>query len=232
MACPLTATDLVEAHLRDLGARLRGPARERRDLLAEARAGLHDAVDAHRRAGADPVTAQRAALAEFGSPAELVPAYQEQLVAAQGRRTALLLAVAFPGLMLGWDVMWANGAGWAGPPSTAVRTIAGAQDVLSVVIGLVAALSLALLVRCARRRTDPRATVRLVGLLGAGGALVCAGSSVVMNVLPSADGSPAAAAVLWPVALPAYLASVLAVVLVLRSVTRTIRITARDRALT
>lgn len=57
-------TDLVDAHVDALGRELRGPARLRRDMLAEVRAGLRDAAER-----GDPAEAIR----EFGSVAELAP---------------------------------------------------------------------------------------------------------------------------------------------------------------
>ena len=221
----MSGTELVDAHVHALGRRLRGPGRARRDLLDEVRAGLLDAVDARREAGADPQAAQREALAEFGTPGELAPAYQATLVAAQGRRTAMLLALAFPGLVVGWDVMWTAGVKWSSAPSPGVRRLSQVEDALSLGVGGAALVVLLVLVRCARRGGDPRRAAQVVGVVGAAGALLCAGVAVGMNVaagpvggLPRSD---------WSTAVPAYGASVVVLVLVLRSVTRTLRLAYR-----
>lgn len=80
----------------ELGARLRGPARLKADLLAEASDGLSDAAAAGRATGLDPAAAQRRAIEEFGPLALVGAAYQRELGLAQGRRTALwvLLVIA------------------------------------------------------------------------------------------------------------------------------------------
>lgn len=64
---------LVDEHLRELAARLQGPARLKSDLLTEARHGLLDAVEAYRESGVPSTEAQRRAVVEFGSPAQVLP---------------------------------------------------------------------------------------------------------------------------------------------------------------
>ena len=224
----MTSPDLVEAHVRALGNRLRGPVRARRDLLAEVRAGLLDAVDARVGAGADQRSAQRAAVAEFGAPAELAPVYQARLVALQGRRTALLLALAFPGLVIAWDLLPAVGLRWPAPPSSAVRSLARVEDLAGLALGGLALVALLVLVRTARRGGDPVRTSRAIGLVGGGGALLCAGLAVAMNVLAGpAAGAPQTA---WTAAVPAYTVSVALLVVVLCSASRTIWLTSTRAA--
>ena len=82
---------LVEAWLADFGAGLCGSARARSEVVAELRDGLLEAVDNHRRAGLETVDATRAALREFGEPAEIAAAFAPELAARQARRTALTL---------------------------------------------------------------------------------------------------------------------------------------------
>ncbi|MGC4865082.1 permease prefix domain 1-containing protein [Micromonospora sp. DT53] len=106
---------LVDEHLRDLGARLQGPARLKSELLTEARHGLLDAVEAYRESGVPPTEAQRRAVAEFGSPAQLLPSWQAELAVAALRGLSLrMLAVAGVGVAAG-DLTW-RGASWSGGP--------------------------------------------------------------------------------------------------------------------
>ncbi|WP_327032926.1 permease prefix domain 1-containing protein [Micromonospora ureilytica] len=106
---------LVDEHLRDLGARLQGPARLKSELLTEARHGLLDAVEAYRESGVPPTEAQRRAVAEFGSPAQLLPSWQAELAVAALRGLSLrMLAVAGVGVAAG-DLTW-RGASWSNGP--------------------------------------------------------------------------------------------------------------------
>lgn len=225
MAGALTDPDPLDALLRDLAGRLHGPARLKRGLLAEVRAGLHDAVEAHTAGGADPAEARRRAVAEFGSPAELAPLFQAGIGATQGRRTALVLASAFPGLLLGWDLMWHAGVDWAGTPSPAVRLLARAQDLASLAIGVTALVGALLLVRCARTGRDPRLLARAAAWLGIGGAGSCAGLAIAMNLLAGADTGGVVAVDRPAAAAPAYVATGLVLGLVVRSIVGTLRAT-------
>jgi hypothetical protein len=219
--------DLVEAHVRALGDRLRGPARLRRSLLSEVRSGLLDAVDAETRTrpGSDPVAAQLRAISDFGTPGELAPEFQDQLVAAQARRSAVLLAVVFPGLLVAWDLLWAAGIEWDGPASPVVRRLARMEDLLSGTVGLAALLALLLLVRSARRRQDPRRIALCIGVLGAAGATAGIGLALLMNVLAGPVTDQARTGLSdRPLALPAYLLSGALLAVALRSVVSTLRL--------
>lgn len=79
---------VVEAYLRDLGGELRGPRRVKAGLLREAADHLDDATEAYLRAGLDPDRARARAVADFGSVAEIAPAFQTTLAVAASRRTA------------------------------------------------------------------------------------------------------------------------------------------------
>jgi hypothetical protein len=209
--------DPVDAHVAALGRALRGPARMRRSMLAETRDGLRDAADATGCAAR--------AVREFGTVAELAPQYQAELTAAQGRRTAVLVAVLFPILLIGWHVLWTHGVAWTstGPPPPLVGAMARGQDVASAVV---AALALAVLVATLRRRSDPRLLAAGAGGVGLAGALFCGGAAVVMNV---ANG-PATAEMLAsnPLAAPSMLLSGLALVAVLVTTGRALRVAAHD----
>ncbi|MDG4807830.1 permease prefix domain 1-containing protein [Micromonospora sp. WMMD1120] len=113
MAC---AEDVVvDEHLRELGARLQGPARLKSELLTEARHGLLDAVEAYREDGVPPGEAQRRAVVEFGSPAQLLPSWQAELAVGALRGLSLrMLAIAGVGVVAG-DLTW-RGSSWSGGP--------------------------------------------------------------------------------------------------------------------
>jgi hypothetical protein len=216
----VTIQDPVDRHLAELERTLRGPARVRRSMLREARDGLHDAVAAHRTDGLAPQEAAVRAVREFGSVREIAPLYQHELVARQSRWAALLLLVAFPGMTFGWDLLWRNGVAWdTRPPSTLVVALARLQDTASL---LVAAVAVVLLAVTFHRAAPTRQVAVLAGLTGVAGAVVCAGTGVLMNLV----NGPATVAMLVtkPFALPAFTVSALVCALVVRSAVRTLRV--------
>jgi hypothetical protein len=205
--------DPVSAHVAELDHALRGPAAVKRSMIAEVRDGLADAVADHRDRGLDPERAAAAAVREFGSVREVAPLLQEELTARQGRRTAFLLLLSFPAMLLAWDLLWKTGRGWSAPPTPTVSTLARAVDVLTV---LIAAAALALLLATFRGRPLPRWVTGLTGLVAALGVAGCGGMSVAMNLLnPHLPVEPATVAV---VALTAVIAG-----LVTRSAVRSLR---------
>ncbi|MBM0279841.1 permease prefix domain 1-containing protein [Micromonospora tarensis] len=127
MAC---AEDvLVDEHLRELGARLQGPARLKSELLTEARHGLLDAVEAYREDGVPAGEAQRRAVVEFGSAAQLLPSWQAELAVGALRGLSLrMLAVAGLGMAAG-DLTW-QGASWSdgSRPPAAYLLLSAAVD--------------------------------------------------------------------------------------------------------
>ncbi|MEH0970897.1 permease prefix domain 1-containing protein [Micromonospora sp. CPCC 205546] len=151
---------MVEQRLRELDAHLRGPRRLKSDLLTEARHGLLDAVETYREGGLTATEAQRRAVAEFGSPAQLAPAYQVELAAGALRglslRVVALAAVAF----VAGDLTW-QGSSWGGSPPPA------GYQVLSASVGWVWAAAFALaalgLLRAGRSARGDGAADRTVG---------------------------------------------------------------------
>jgi hypothetical protein len=97
---------VIQRYADGLAASLHGPRRLRADMVAEARDSLLDAAMAHLDAGLRPADAVRRAVDEFGDYAEIVPAYQAELAAAQGRRTALWMATVLPVMHLFAPLMW------------------------------------------------------------------------------------------------------------------------------
>ena len=94
----------VERYLAEFAARLPGPARAKAGTVAELRAGLLDAIDAHRAAGLPASRAAAAALAEFGDPDQVATAFRPEFAARSARRTALALAGTGPLIGLLWAV--------------------------------------------------------------------------------------------------------------------------------
>jgi hypothetical protein len=104
---PTVRTDLAGAEpaaqlLDRIAGRLRGPAALRRDLLAELRDGVDDAVTAHLDRGLPADEAERAAVADFGDPDVVRAECQRELTAVQARRTAVTLCVTLPVVELLW----------------------------------------------------------------------------------------------------------------------------------
>lgn len=214
----MTVTDPVDRHLAELERRLSGPSRTRRSMLREARDGLVDAVAAHRRCGLDAHEAAAKAVRDFGSVREIAPLYQDELVARQGRWAALLLLVVFPGLTLGWGMLWRLGVRWESEPaSNLVVALARLQDTASAVVAVVA---LVLLAVTFRRAAPARQVAVLVSLTGVVGAVVCGGTGLVMNLANGSAGRELVEA--NPYAVPAFGCSALLCALVLRSAVRTL----------
>jgi hypothetical protein len=103
--CP-PGGEALAAYLAEVAARLTGPARARREILAELAAGLADAAGAHRRAGLGPAPAARAAIGEFGRPDQVAGGFRAELSDAAARRTALALLATGP--LIG--ALWAAAA--------------------------------------------------------------------------------------------------------------------------
>lgn len=96
------AEQAIGSYLAEIAARLTGPARARRDILAELGAGLADATDAYRSAGLTSAMAARAAITEFGHPDQVAGGFQAELTVVQARRTALTLIRTGPLIGLLW----------------------------------------------------------------------------------------------------------------------------------
>lgn len=187
----------VDEYLAGLAAHLRGPYRLRADLLAEARDSLHDAAQAHRAAGVPADEAERLAVAEFGGYADVVPGYQTELAVAQGRRTALLLALALPALTLLAPLMWWHGPWTRGAPDPGrgYALLVAHFDYLSLTASAVAVLVLLGLRVGSRRLVDGLRFSRAVGW-GTLGFLAVHGAAGIMVLHVSVHKWPQAAT--WP----------------------------------
>ncbi|TDC72155.1 hypothetical protein E1193_28355 [Micromonospora sp. KC606] len=163
---------VLEERLRELDGRLRGPARLKAELLIELRHALTDATEAYREGGVAPAEAARRAVAEFGTPAQLAPAYQAELGAAALRGLSVRALVVAAVLIATGDLTW-QGSSWSdGPPPPESYQFLSAS--VNVVWLAVAGFSLAALAvgRWSARRSGsgPITLGRLVGL-GLTGAL-------------------------------------------------------------
>jgi hypothetical protein len=101
---PLDPGRAVESYLAEVAAGLPGPGRVRAGVVAELRAGLLDAIDAHRADGHPASRAVASALAEFGDPGQVAAAFRPELAACGARRTALALVATGPVIGLLWAV--------------------------------------------------------------------------------------------------------------------------------
>jgi hypothetical protein len=207
--------DAVAAHVAALERALRGPARVRRSMIAEVRDGLEDAAACHRERGLDPPRAAAAAVRDFGQVGEVAPLLQEELTACQARATSALLAVAFPGLLVAWDLLWSSGVARSeAPPPPAVGVLARLMDAQSILVGLTAVVLLLATIRCSRPHRRIPALVGLTGILGMTG---CTVTGVLMQLASTAASAA-------PAALVAYALTLAVLAAVTRSSVRTLQI--------
>jgi hypothetical protein len=214
--------DPVDAHVAELERSLRGPGKVRRGMVREVREGLDDAVDSYLRRGLTPEHAARQAVRDFGPVSAVVPLYQDELAAGQGRRTALLLAVALPALVLGWDLLWASGvADWPPTPAPVALTVKGLARVQDLVSGFAAATALVLAILTLRRTGSPRRVAAAVAVTTLTAVTLCVIAAIAMSVVNFAQAWERLTA--EPVGQLAYGASVTVVVLLSRAAVRTLR---------
>jgi len=132
----------IDRYVAGLASALRGPRRLRDDMVAEARDSLLDAAEAYLEEGLGPADAARQAIAGFGRYDEVVPAYQAELAAAQGRRITIWMATALPVLNVLAPLMWWNEPWSNHPPIEGFWTLRSGYDYVSLGAGGVALLLL------------------------------------------------------------------------------------------
>ncbi|GAB3467572.1 hypothetical protein [Actinophytocola sediminis] len=208
--------DPIAEYVGALRGALRGPRRTRRSMVAEAHAGLTDGAAAYRDGGVAAERAAVLAVRDFGPVAVVAPEFQEELTARQGRRAAILLAMVFPAMLLGWDLLWMSGTVRREPSASTdlVRTLAVTQDLITAVVAVTA---LALLATTFRRAVSPRALTNTIGLTGVTGALLCGGIAIAMNTA----GGPGATT---PAAMAAYTVSATVMILTMSLSVRTLHV--------
>ncbi|MET8282514.1 permease prefix domain 1-containing protein [Micromonospora sp. NPDC005174] len=188
---------LVDEHLRELESRLQGPARLKSDLLTEARHDLLDAVDAYRESGLPPTEAQRRAVAEFGSAAQVLPSWQAELAVAALRGLSLRMLAVAGVLVAAGDLTW-RGSSWsAGPqPPAAYRLLSATVDWIWAG-GLLLAVTGLLVIWAGARSPRPHLAVAQravgIGLTGALALGMAAGGALFVWSIDMWD-----AALTWP----------------------------------
>ena len=189
---------IIEGYVAGLGRRLVGPTRLKAELLTEVRDGLDDAAEAHRARGLDAPGAQRRAVEEFGGYADVTPAFQVELAAAQGRATALLVAGALVALRLVAPLVSATGPAVDDAWARSYGLLVGAFDVLAVVGAVGAGAAVLAYGPVGRRLRDPARLTRVLGRATLG--FLCVhGLAGLLVMAYAAVRSPAAFA--WPPAL-------------------------------
>lgn len=173
------AGPVVDGYLEEIAARLPGSRRGHAGIVAELRAGLLDAVDAHRFAGLSPAEAVQTAVREFGDPALVADAFRAEIAATQARRVAVALLATGPLVGLLWiataltsdlHTVWQ----WSSMPA-GLRVGVQLVAVSAGVTAWAAVLSIAATGRLTRRLRDrPRraptaAAVAAFGAVGADG---------------------------------------------------------------
>lgn len=112
MNCPRP----IDSYLHRVAESMRGPAKERNDIISELRSVLLDIADAHRSAGMSYDDAVKAAVDEFGDSSTVAASFEPELAAKQVRRlTFALAATAVPiGLLWAHAAQASDGASHAG----------------------------------------------------------------------------------------------------------------------
>jgi len=143
----------IEDYVAALTAALRGPARAKARMIGEIRDGLVDTVAAHTRDGMPYQRAADQAVAEFGTPDELVPSCQRELTIAQARHTARAVALTAPLLIACWCLARTGNhdQSWSHTPQLLAVHLAG----VATVAALLAATTLAITGPLARRLPTP-----------------------------------------------------------------------------
>jgi hypothetical protein len=104
---PLSDNETVTRYLSELGVRLHGPARARRTVLEEIRAGIADSADAFATKGLSPESAVEAALREMGDPAVVASAFAGELGMSLARKTIWSLLITGPLVGIWWLLLLA-----------------------------------------------------------------------------------------------------------------------------
>lgn len=143
---------MIDQYVAQLRREVRGPVLPRRSMIGEIRAGLLDAADAHRAAGASDAEAQRLAVEEFG-PVPLVAAgVRAELAAVSARYLAGLVVVLGSAQFALSTYTWTTAAaaqGWPVPPHW-YGLLATAVDLSSFAFMALAAVAVLALGRGAR----------------------------------------------------------------------------------
>jgi hypothetical protein len=127
----MASHQLIDEHLADLAGRLPG------GVVDELTDGLLETWQHHLDAGLAPAEAARAAIAEFGSPAQITSAFVTQ---SPERRTARTLLATGPLVGAGWGVSLVVGQVWTWPVP-ALPSAGFGLALLAVIAALIVAAS-------------------------------------------------------------------------------------------
>lgn len=203
----MTEPAAVERYLTEVTTRLPGSARVRSGIVAELRAGLLDATDAHRSAGLAPAEAAAAAVREFGEPGLVADGFRAEIAAGLARRVSIAVLVTGPLVGLLWIATAAashlgSRLEWASLPAALQASLALASLAIGVTacgalfsIAVTGRLSRWVLVR--PRQAPTAAAVAGFGAVGAdalGLALLAAGLASIPGRLSPVPAAAAAAA--------------------------------------
>jgi hypothetical protein len=217
--------DPVAAHVAEFERVLRGPTLARRSMIDEVRDGLRDAEAAYLSSGFDPHRAATQAVRDFGAVHKVAPQMQAELTARQGRWSGVLVAVAFPVLVGGWDLMCAAVEPWGSdPPPPIVGALFRGQE---LAVGVIAALALVLVLATFRRAVAPRWITALAAGLGIVAVAVCCTTGIAMNAINIAQSDNVAAVdvvAVHPLGMPVLAASIVLLTVVIRSAVRSLRV--------
>ena len=198
----MTGPAAVERYLAEVAARLPGSARVRSGIVAELRAGLLDATDAHRSAGLPPAEAAAAAIREFGDPGLVAGGFRAEIAAGLARRVSIAVLVTGPLVGLLWIVTAAashltSRLQWASLPAglragLALTAIAAGVTACGALYGIAMTGRLTRWVLVRPRQAPTAAAVAGFGAIGAD----AAGLALLAVVLATTPGrlSPAPAA--------------------------------------
>ncbi|GGS49028.1 hypothetical protein GCM10010156_04610 [Planobispora rosea] len=163
----MAGSGVIDDYVTGLSRALDGPRGPKRDLVTEARDSLIDAAEALELDGLDRSEAERAAVEEFGTIAEIAPGYQRELSVAAGRRLAALLFLSVPLTAVMWTAIWrvfpVDTISYAAQPGWFVP-VARAVDITQLGIGVIGAFALLALGRGRRRIRRPWLVTRALGM--------------------------------------------------------------------
>lgn len=171
--------------IEELESSLRGPRRARADMLSEIRDGLDDAAEAYLAAGLTAEAARRQAEADFGDPAPVAAELQVEVAARYGVRSALVMALIMPAMMLMWDLIWSGGPSGQWPPATPlVSALSRLIDTAAIATACVCAL--VLLVLASGLRVPVSLALRTLGLIVVCGVSLTVAASLGMHLVGAA----------------------------------------------
>ncbi len=203
----MTGTAAIEHYLGEVADRLPGSARARSRIIAELRAGLLDATDAHRSAGLPPTEAATAAVREFGDPGLVADGFRPEIAAGLARRVSIAVLATGPIVGLLWIATAATShlmsrLEWASLPTVlqavlALTAVAAGVTACGALLGIAVTGRLTRWVPVQPRRAPAAAAIAGFGAIGAdalGLALLAVGLAIFPGKLSPVPAAVAAAA--------------------------------------